>query len=641
MLKRSLAALARCWGVFALCLTAACPKQELATLNPCTVSGVSQQIDQEGLSQVDLLFVIDDSGSMAAEQQKLAQELPRLVRVLTSGDRFAGRTPPAGISAEERFFTKVQSLHLGVVSTNMGGIDDPSESLRACEGLGDDGKLLRSTEIARSGVVAASADEFPGFELGETVLPADPSCALAPALKYQAYEAASGGDATETAHTFACVSRLGVHGCAFEQQLEAMWKALAPAAGKGDQFAFLNGTKGHGDAFNAGFLRPEAVLAVIHVSDEEDCSIKPEGKELFRLDAAANERFGPRSAINVRCSKFGASQQLLWPAQRYIDGLRSLKPEHPDRIVFGAIVGIPEDANGTADLADLLARPELAFDTVEIKGNTFERPSCKRERGGKKEEATPPRRFIEVAQGFADAQVLWSICSDDYGPALDRLIDRIASKLKGNCLPRQLSRDDDGQVQCELVELLGPDVGECSEARGHEGRPLAHTYRDGRGKLQTRKACVMKQVPVVDGMPKRAARGWYYDDFAASLASDCEQGAQQRISFQFADNEVDLPAGASVAYACFQSVTRTEGELKGLGAVNTPCEPTGGDGDMLSCAQKSNAAEGGYDLLCVERKCQITCNVTPDCPAGWVCSTGAAGSDGPPRYCQLPTCPQQ
>src|SRR5687768_8730806 len=99
------------WAALALTL-AGCPQQELAPLSPCTVSLVSIDAKQSGTDQVDLLFVIDNSGSMAEEQVKLNAQLPRLVQVLTTGD-FDG-TPNADGQLD---FKPVGSLRLGVVST--------------------------------------------------------------------------------------------------------------------------------------------------------------------------------------------------------------------------------------------------------------------------------------------------------------------------------------------------------------------------------------------------------------------------------------------------------------------------------------------------------------------------------------------
>ncbi|HEY6880937.1 MAG TPA: hypothetical protein VI299_23090, partial [Polyangiales bacterium] len=58
------------------------------------------------------------------------------------------------------------------------------------------------------------------------------------------------------------------------------------------------------------------------------------------------------------------------------------------------------------------------------------------------------------------------------------------------------------------------------------------------------------------------------------------------------------------------------------------------------CSEKS---DDDYTLFCqpVARTCQIKCGANPDCPPGWVCATGNAGTDKDgQKYCQLPTCPQ-
>src|ERR1700712_4439912 len=80
-----------------------CPGQDLAPLNPCTVSEATTRVDQAGVSKVDLLFMVDDSGSMANKQLRLARELPRLVNVLTSGDRQYG-TPAGDMNDKTRYF---------------------------------------------------------------------------------------------------------------------------------------------------------------------------------------------------------------------------------------------------------------------------------------------------------------------------------------------------------------------------------------------------------------------------------------------------------------------------------------------------------------------------------------------------------
>ena len=56
--------------------------------------------------QLDLLFVVDNSGSMKEEQAALRREFPRMIQKLVSGDHDGDGTAD---------HAKVENLHLGVV----------------------------------------------------------------------------------------------------------------------------------------------------------------------------------------------------------------------------------------------------------------------------------------------------------------------------------------------------------------------------------------------------------------------------------------------------------------------------------------------------------------------------------------------
>lgn len=609
---------------------AGCPHQELAPLGPCTVSATAQRVEQEGLSAVDLLFVIDNSGSMASKQIKLAQELPRLVQVLTTGDRDFGRDAPAGGA---RMFTPVSSLHLGVVSTNMGGLDEAPAmeaivGISACVGLGDDGLFLNSADVAVEGVTAAMDFEFPNYAAGDVVLPPDPNCDGLPAQPaYQNYEAGKAPSVDEVALSFSCISKLGVRGCPLEQQLEAMWKALAPSSDD----SFLDGTSGHGDpkGENAGFLRDESILAVMIVSDEDDCSVTQDGKALIEQTPEADQRYG---TLNLRCGVHGGEQEgLVHPVQRYIDGLYSLKPNNHDRVIFSGIVGIPERGNGQSP-QQVLNFPEMQFRAGLLGLPTA---TCTGVTQGRREDAYPGRRFLQVAQGFGSDAVIYSICSADYGPALDNLIEKIANKLSGNCLPRRLNPNAEGRVPCDVYELLPKGDDECTSDRGHVGDPITRSFQVGVN-IEKRKACKMQQVPVANGTPVGGEAGWYYDDFSQGVMSSCPDGQQQRIVFSFGD----LPQGASATFECFQSSLKADATARGFDAVNTSCRD-----NANVCRTRSNT---DYTLTCIDGTCQAQCQINPDCPPGWVCasknggtSNGDAGIGRTAQqlYCQLPTCP--
>ena len=61
--------------------------------------------------------------------------------------------------------------------------------------------------------------------------------------------------------------------------------------------------------------------------------------------------------------------------------------------------------------------------------------------------------------------VVESICADDYAPALNAIVDRIAAALRQLCLPRPLNRTAQNVVNCEVREVQ-PAGADCDEERG-------------------------------------------------------------------------------------------------------------------------------------------------------------------------------
>lgn len=351
---------------------------------------------------VDILFMVDNSGSMAEEQASLAAQLPRLVQVLTSGDRTGdGPTPDD--------FTPIRDLHLGVVTSDMGvgGFTVPSCS--ASPAFGDDGVLRTQGN------------------------PSDPSC-MATYPSFLAYVA---GAAMETpgefGARFGCVAVAGTTGCGFEQQLEATLLALSPSAPTSWTAAgwtvpsFLDGRAPRGDGSNAGFLRPSSILAVVEVTDENDTSVIEPG-----LFDPADVRFSA-VPLNLRGHVYSdPAMGIVQPVSRYADGLAGLRA-NPANLVFAAITGVPSGAIADAAHVDYaaLAADTAMMPTVNTDGTGLE-PSCSSDNGV----AFPPTRLVETAREL-DARgagtVLASICDPTFDALIDGLIERIAARAAGSC----------------------------------------------------------------------------------------------------------------------------------------------------------------------------------------------------------------
>lgn len=324
--------------------------------------------------RLDLLLVVDDSGSMTEEQVSFALELPRFLNGLVTGVR------PDGTTAEP-----VTDIHVGVVSTDMGV---GGASVFTCEDRdGDDGILQTVTDAS------GCPSTHPPF------------------LAFR------GGDTNEFVARASCASSLGTSGCGFEQPLEAMLKALTPST---SSVIFEEGTTGHADGANLGFRRAGAALLVVVLTDEEDCSA---------LDA---DVFNPESSrypgpdLNLRCFHY---PEAVHPVRRYVDGLLALE-DHPSRIAFASIVGVPVDlvsSEGPADYEAILSDPRMQ-EYPDPENRSRLTPSCNVPGRGL---AFPPRRFVDLSRQL-DARgartTLLSICQESFG-----LTDIAIAALAGTC----------------------------------------------------------------------------------------------------------------------------------------------------------------------------------------------------------------
>jgi hypothetical protein len=641
-------------------LLGGCLKRKLKPLNPCLVSGVVAEIAVTNIDKVDLLFMVDNSGSMREEQEALRREFPKLVTVLTTGTRADGtKFPPA------------KDLHLGVVSSDMGlagirGIDK-------CNDAGDDG-IMRNTP---SPDVNDCMPPYPRF------------------LSYTAGE----DDPVRTSTDFACIASLGTGGCGFEQQLESVLKALWPSVDIDPEtmepfpmprieFRSNTGsTLGHGDTANLGFLRNDetlglSLIAIIVVSDEEDCSSRdtshfeprpPAGSPLLSQD------------LNLRCFR---NKQNLYELTRYINGYKALRAGNPNLVIFGAIVGVPQDLVQPEDYANvdwgnddarnqfyktILDHPRMQEvpdpSLPPMQGNLT--PSCT----NAESVAYPPRRIVEVAQGFGANGTVHSICEPNFGPAVDAIIDVIAKQLGAVCLPRALVRNSEGLVGCNVVwELPTPAMANPAVTPTSCGAPNFEFLLppdEGRDRTtdQGGAVCKVAQLKVIDDATAVGGKrfeptenngtvfssGWYYDDFSEEVTTECTGMSKQRVAFT---PGATPPTGVTVKLECLnetQSLAQNRVDIAPnyeQPKIGDPCEMVMRNGEILMGNQAClvRLVDGSMDdsMICHPdlNVCVLTCSTTTECPAAWVCDerpetragTAPDDSGNGPAICVNPTC---
>jgi hypothetical protein len=475
-----------CLALAALVAATGCFDRDLTGVDPGTTTGVTVNIEQLGVVRVDLVVLVDNSGSMEQEQDALIARFPELISELIDPaiDPETGRPvhPP------------VEDLNLGVISSDMGvaGRTDVG-TCQANPLVGDDGCFRTIPSTVAPGCGAT----YPGF------LSRSP-------------ENAAGYDADELARDFTCLATLGTQGCGFEQQFKALRQALTVNLAPG--------------GCNHGFLRPDSLLGLIVVSDEDDCSVDPDHPEMFDPRAP-----GLRD-INIRCAYH---PELVERVADYVTAFRALRPD-PGRLVLGLIVGVPLDTPACVgsghDLDGCLGLP--AMQAVENPARRNELvPSCDTRATTGMGLAFPPRRFVELAQAFGSSAYVDSICKNDWTEAIRGITRSLVEHLPSTCFPRELSFDPLAcAADCQVVETLDDDgpcepdpscsacppataddlygLLPCRDAAGAACEPLKRDLglvRTPAGIL--RRQCLLRQAPrsfTGTGCADPSAEGWYY-----------------------------------------------------------------------------------------------------------------------------------
>ncbi len=396
---------------------------------------------------LDLLFVIDNSGTMGEEQVNLAKNFPLLIQKIGEIKDSKGNL----ISPD---------VNIMVTTTDMGH--------PACAPF-----QKPDYAPAKGGPISnACTDRLERFISLDGKKNIQSACTnactgVAPDGQYIHYKVngASNVPGDDVAGALACIGLQGIDGCGYEAQLESMMQALNPSA-----------------QWNQGalpFLRQGAVLAIVVVTDEADCSVlAPGGYEFFddaNIDDPNYSQYwntDPKdskkkvtSAVcwngGVNCtdanndgiyeSCTSADKTVLHPStSRYIKFLRDvlIVQEKKDVIMLG-ILGVPPVtahnpeppyepiAGGVKDLVYRQWKDGpypggdiLPGDTGTAASKQFEfgiGPGCTGEDGvgGFTGQAIPPVRIKEVCESLNEGDkircCIESICDDDFSDAIQCL----------------------------------------------------------------------------------------------------------------------------------------------------------------------------------------------------------------------------
>lgn len=388
-----------------------CSSRSFEAPNPQPEGEEEQRQELNVARDVDILFMIDNSGSMAEEQANLRKNFPVFIDELK---KIEGGLP---------------NIHMAVVSSDVGAGGFQNNNNPACSKVvgGDRGRFL-----------------------------VKPHCGLEPGARFiKSYNLGTQNNFAETSslqEVFSCLADLGTEGCGFEHQLQSV--ALALSGFNED---------------NAGFFRPDAYLAIILITDEDDCSADP------KSDLFVDSQFGDPQAGSLRCNLVGhvcdGAAPLAVPfqtpmsnctaspdgggrliaVQTLVQQIKSLKRDPSKQIVVSAITG----------MAAAGASPAYGFEMMEMFGREAldVSPVCSASGGT----AAPALRLQEFVQAFGPNGTLDSICSDDFSGALSRIGKLLAGITKYTCVTKLIDTDPDTaglQADCRVEEQVPVASGE-------------------------------------------------------------------------------------------------------------------------------------------------------------------------------------
>jgi len=351
---------------------------------------------QLSVRKVDILWVVDSSGSMAPKQMRLAQNFQGFMNQLV------GAQPPI-------------DFHIAVTSTDT---DDPAArgKLRPWSLGGKSGNFIACVPDAQGGTSTCNTGS---------------------------------GSTQDAVSAFGQMAQVGTSGSAAERGLLAAYLALT-----NDENISSDGAE--------RFIRPDAALYVVVVSDEDDASCNP-----LTQQSVCTADPGCRCAPDVTLSGVGAYGSTAY-FTRFLETYKGYGNE--DLVGFAAIVALDDQTQVPSQFGD----PNVHVGCCRnIAGGSCPTSGAN---NGQYEIAYYGGRYVEVAARTGGVAV--SICEDDFSGALASL-GYAASGLRREF---RLTRGPELGVQGSIASGLGLFVSAANAANCQvDGNcPAGQSCRSGR-----------------------------------------------------------------------------------------------------------------------------------------------------------------
>jgi hypothetical protein len=414
---------------------------------------------------LDLVFMIDNSPSMAPKQDKLRKNFPRLISVL--------KNPTDG---------SLPDLRVAIIDSDLGTAGAYANNSCAIKQL-PDGTMSAYGDLGRFQMLGAQ-------KCGVT----------ASGAKWLEYGNGRPLNFTgDISDVFACLAgNLGTLGCGEEHQLQA--------------FEFALVAKGVGNETQQGMLRANAHLGLVFLSDEDDCSaatndgmfgdlqeLRGESASLrcatrahacagrnlsasppgyptnaafeaslltctARTDACPNEVDGKSATDTSKPTKCSPLRDV----KRLADALKKLKQQPDEQIFVTGIFGWPlsdDDLATAAYKIALVPNPNTAdtthpqvYDSWPICYDPNHLPTKPEPITGYDTDAagwgaTAGLRLSAFVDEFGKNGLKFSICQPDFSDSMRLIGGSIARKMQNLCLPASYT-----QYGSCIVNFLIPDA---------------------------------------------------------------------------------------------------------------------------------------------------------------------------------------
>jgi hypothetical protein len=440
----------------------ACNSRRLAIPEPAPAVIDTRLFKQSVNHKLDILFMVDDSSSMSPLQTKMQAQLPAFMDALIDDST-----------------KQLPDLHVAVVSSSFGG--GAWSNVNQCHAASTDPNTL--------------GDDQGRFLQGAIGPNASPCKMLHPDTKYLANGDGSPGAANfdgTIADAFKCIALLGDKGCGFESQFESVYYGLYYG------HLALGPSDGGHDPNNGGFLRDDAVLAVVMVTNEDDCSVRGDSLLLNPSVNSVSDPLGLGALQSYRCNEFGhlcdgqppphmapgSIQTLencvsaeengktddgvvdpvnhqpdptkghLWPSVDEFTKFIKMFKSNPDDILVAAIAGPTKDAMGRSlyrvkGEANSAAGGEI--DPVVDHSCTQTTSDA-----SMPEYADPGVRIEQWVTNFGVNGLFYPICANDFSVAMTGIAKKIHAKLGASCISTTIATkpDDPTKHNCQVQQKI-------------------------------------------------------------------------------------------------------------------------------------------------------------------------------------------